>query len=582
MTRSSGGRDLRSLCVRTQKAPGRPRMTEQQRERACSSDIGDMSSAHDHAHEASAATDSANLDRVSALFYGRASQDRSGQRSSVTTQEAKFDKRAEREDWSVLEKIVDNDVSASKRGAVRPNFERMMKRLTSGKLRPDVLVVNDVSRLFRNRRDKIRLEELIESGVHIVDMRYGIDTRTQMGRIVFGIASEMAIDRAIELAEYQRDYHERRRSAGQPSKSSRGVGHRPVTNDEGRVVGFEIDEEAARAIRWAVARLKAGASLRFVERAWNDPSSPYYLRPPRGGKRWHGSTVRGVVTSARIAGYIEDPMTDDQGNLIDVRFIENTDGTLPAIVKLGDVIILRERFEMNSLRVKMGSNVGRTAKYLLSGIAVCCDCGAPMYGFKATRKNKPSKTRYQCQACRASGTNGTDGPTIEMEWLDEFVVGATFERLRSGVLTDLLKRASAAKGVDEIARQIAAEEDDLRQLDELIQGGKEISVERYVNFTQAKERRIAELKDDLAEALDGTAEGMIPMLPDDLVERLEEYWEDADILWRRRLVSLCWAKVVIHRAPRRGRMTAADSLKRVELVPRDCEPVTGKPHQVAA
>jgi len=509
---------------------------------------------------------------VETFFYGRASLDRSGARSSVTTQEGKYDHLATLSAWNTQGRFIDNDLSASKKKVTRPEFERMLRLIDSGQ-EPDLIVTNDVSRLLRNRRDKIRLEQLIERGVHIYDMRYGIDTREKHGRILFGIMAEMAIDRAQELAEYQRDYHDRRRREGRPSKSANGYGHTPLLSSEGHVIGFAVDEKAAPAIRWGVKQLLVGASLRSVVAAWSDSEGPHCL-PRRVEGPFDDSTVRKIVCSARIAGCVEFPEYDPEGNLLRVSLVSNTDGTLPAIVPVEDVLALRERFKINGLLFSNGTGVGRTAIYLLSGIAECPDCRHALYGSRSSRKTKAGvkkiKVRYQCEFCRGSGRRaGRDGSSIDMIWLDEYVTGATFERLRSGALTEMLAQAAAREDVAETARQIAAEEDELRRFDELVDKTGDVSAERYLKFTQAKETRIARLKAQLAAELDEIPEQIIPTLPDDLLERLEEYWEEADLEWKRRLIRLCWEQVVVHRAPRRGRLKLEEALERIELVPRD-------------
>jgi DNA invertase Pin-like site-specific DNA recombinase len=501
---------------------------------------------------------------IGVFFYGRASKDPSGMRSSVTTQESKYrDLLKINSDWTELGRFIDNDVSASKNGVRRPEFERMMKQVGDGDRKPDLIVAYDVSRLMRSRRDKIRLEQLIEAGIHLYDMRYRIDTRDKIGRIVFGIMAEMAIDRAQELAEYQRDYHERRRAAGKPAMQARGTGYTQISNEDGKVIRFEVEPQYEKSIRWAVKRLREGASLQSVTDELNDPESPHHIKP-RDAERFSPTIICKIVCSARIAGCVDRQTTDKAGNLISLALVPNTDGTLPAIVTAEDVLALRERFRTNGLLRANGSGVGRSHKYLLSGIGECDLCRKPLYGVHHSN----GTYAYQCMACRRSGGKGC-GPSILLPVLDEIVTGATFARLRSGALTTLLAQAAAAtKEVEGIAKHITFEEAELQRFEELVASGEGISPERYLSYTGAKETRIASLRSKLVQALASSPESLIPTLPNDLVENIEAYWEKADLPWRRQLVRLCFERIVLRMSNRRGRYTPAQALERIVLVPR--------------
>jgi hypothetical protein len=68
---------------------------------------------------------------VGAVLYARASLDRSGRQSSVTTQDRKYKLLCEQNEWRSIGRFVDNDVSASKsRGtrAVPTRFSRSTAR----------------------------------------------------------------------------------------------------------------------------------------------------------------------------------------------------------------------------------------------------------------------------------------------------------------------------------------------------------------------------------------------------------------------------------------------------------------------
>ena len=245
--------------------------------------------------------------QVRALKYRRASLDRFGHMSSIKNQDWAIDAQFRHEGWVEAGDYADNGRSGSKLSVVRREFERMMSDIETRAVECDLIVAYDTSRLFRNRRDKLRLEALFDRGVYIYDVRYGIDTRTSAGRMMFSLLAEIAIDRAEELAEYQRISHLRRKEQGLPSKSGRaGFGHRVVRDENRRWTGQELVPHEAAAIRWAKEELLAGKTGAHCIRGWNDPDHPHFA-PPQRTTRWEHDAFRRVMTAARIAGLHRQP-----------------------------------------------------------------------------------------------------------------------------------------------------------------------------------------------------------------------------------------------------------------------------------
>lgn len=490
--------------------------------------------------------------KLRAISYARASYDRNGQASSITTQRRELERAIENENLEWVTHFSDNDTSGSKLGVYRTDFELMLHRLETRELHADLVIVYDISRLFRNRRDKLRIESLITRGIHVLDLRWKIDTREKTGMMLFSIVAEIAIDRAEELADYIRAANRRRQSEGRfVQLKNPPFGFRLRSDGE---PGFEIELAEARAIRWARDEIIAGASHGSIVRSWNDPSHIHHV-PTRGVAKWNLTSFRSVMTSARIAGCVDLPLDDEDGGHGEVELVRNVDGTLPAIVAVEELHKLRAHFQANQLVRDGGSAPGRKPKYLASGTITCGACEGPLYARCPSASNK---RRYACMRC--------GGVSITLDFFDEFMRGAVVERLRSRDLATILASEIESEGLEEVSRDLERHEAELREADALAEAG-EMSAKRYATFSRGHERQIALLKEKLAACLRSTVAAGIPLLPDDLAERAAEYWDEGDIEWRRKLVSLCYEKIVVLPAEP-GHHTPAKRERRIVLTPR--------------
>jgi site-specific DNA recombinase len=88
--------------------------------------------------------------------YARISSDREGDGLGVERQLEDCERLADRRGWEIVERFVDDDVSAWS-GKHRPEYERCLAALRSGEL--DGLLVYDLDRLHRQPRE---LEEFID------------------------------------------------------------------------------------------------------------------------------------------------------------------------------------------------------------------------------------------------------------------------------------------------------------------------------------------------------------------------------------------------------------------------------------
>jgi site-specific DNA recombinase len=379
---------------------------------------------------------------IRAAVYARISSDRDGDHLGVRRQVDDCERLIERKGWEVVERYVDDDVSAYK-GRVRPAYRRMLDDVRGGFL--DAVVVWDADRLHRQPKE---LEEFLdvckEAGVtRLASVSGDIDLATHDGQFLARILGAVAKKESDDKSRRIRRKHQEIALAGRPS----GGGTRPF--------GYESDHRTARlaeaaVIRECAARALAGDSLRSICIDLNNRQVETVQ-----GKRWSPQTLRRMLMSARISGQREH-----HGE----------------IVAQGDWDAIISPVETQRLRAKLGDPDRRTnrsaRRYLLARLLRCGHCEMKLYA----RPRDDGSRRYVC----ASGPRGGCGKTtIVADQLELFIVEAVLHRLDSPELAATLNgRPHDPEGAGWQAEIEQAQE----QLDELANmwAEREISRSEYL------------------------------------------------------------------------------------------------------
>lgn len=325
-----------------------------------------------------------------AVVYCRQSLDRTGEGLAVARQRDDCLRLAGERHWTVIDTVIDNDVSAST-SKPRPGFMRVLEMIDSRSV--DVVIAWHVDRLVRKLAD---LEDVIErcekAGVRVATVSGDIDLSTDAGRLVGRILASVA------RGEVERKGARQRAARVQAAQSGAPVKWSP------RSFGYDDDKltprpDEAEAVRDAATQLLSGGTLRSVAKQWNAKG----LTPPQRGKRWTYTTVRSVLRNPRIAGISthngEEVGRGQWAPLID----EETFRALGAL------------FSDPSRRPPKGTTT------LLGAIATCA-CGAPVYGGQSSRRGRI----YRCRDLPGGGGGhvARSAPPI-----DEFVSSLVVARM---------------------------------------------------------------------------------------------------------------------------------------------------------
>ncbi len=448
-------------------------------------------------------------------IYTRISLDRDGTSESPEVQEATCRRHIEQEGWELVRVYSDRDRSAFKKGAKRPEFERLLRDATAGEI--DCVVVFKLDRLTRGGVSVIgRVIDLLEThNGALVAVRDGLDTSKGGGRLTAAVLSEIAKQesentRIRVMAAQQKAATVGRMHGG----GSRHFGY--VRLENGPYIGVDPDE--AVIVREVAQRVLAGESLRKIAFDLNDRG----VKPPgRGkttqGKEWYSVTVGQMIRSPRLAA---------------IRIYR--DGQPDREVHDGkwDPILSKEEHLAVLAALQRPLAVRRAVRrHLLTGIVTCGACGGSMKPMGFVMKNGKSFPRYQC--VKSPGYKNCGRVAAAENSLDKYVVDCALTFLSHAMLRPLEDDQVA---VQDLEREIVEDVQALRDLTH------ERFVARHVGQDEYELAR-AELQERL-DANRQTIEALRRRIDETRMslklgdrEGLDRWWETATIEERRELLA---------------------------------------------
>lgn len=260
---------------------------------------------------------------------------------------------------------VDQDGITGQTWRKRPGVQRVMGMIDERDA--DVLVLWKWSRLARRRLDfEIAVDRVRSAGGQVEAATEAIDTKTAAGRFQRGVLADVAAFEAERIGEGWEETHARRRAAGLPAQGGRKYGYRQEGDQ------YAIEETEAEVLRWAYARVIEGRGAAWIAGELNRRG---FVNPR--GNAWAQGRIYRLLDSGFAAGLLVHEPRDDHGRKTGVRTY--SDGRHPPI-------ITRETWEAYQLaRRAHADRPARTteAKYPLTGLVRCGDCGAGMWAVRA-------------------------------------------------------------------------------------------------------------------------------------------------------------------------------------------------------
>lgn len=333
-------------------------------------------------------------------LYLRISEDKSGEALGIERQENDARALAALRRWPVDRVYSDNDRSATS-GKARPDVEQLLRDIAAGHVTR--LIVWHLDRLTRTMSDLTRVIEVGQkNALHIASVHgISLDLSDPTGVAVAQIITAIAGMEGSHKASRQRAANRQRAERGISTWSRRPYGF----ERQGHAV--QVVDSEARIIREAATRLLGGETIAGVVRDLNMRD----VRTSTGGS-WSQTTLRRVLLNPRLAGrvvYRGEDFGDGHPRILEVE-------------------------EADRLHATLTDPARRTApstrtKYLLSGLAICGQCGAAMF---ATTNIAGSGRRSMVLRCKGCSLTRLYAPT------EEYVVAVVTERLSRPDASNLL------------------------------------------------------------------------------------------------------------------------------------------------
>jgi site-specific DNA recombinase len=493
-------------------------------------------------------------------IYDRVSDDQDGRSRSVEQQGKENQTAADEHGWSVVARYADPGRSASRFArSERPEWPLLMADLKAGRL--DVVVMWESSRGDRKLTEWSSFLDLCrERGVlihvtshrHTYDLSIARDWRTLAEEGVSNAYSseETSLRIRREMADaaangkphgrlaygYRRDYEH-------------------VPGKRKPIVHQVPDPDTAPVVREIIARIADGDAISAIQRDLLSRGIP----SPTGQERWARSTIVRLVREG--ACYIAKRRLNG-GPLLDGNWppIVDEDVYWKAVAVLNDPVRKKQADKRGGIRPG-------AARWLLTYIATCAKCGAPLAVQHRPRGGK-MEPQYRCSSskggCAVAPVDFMDHVVTEM------IVAYCLKAGRyQAIMTGSDRDAAAARDEAESERsRLAGFETDA------IAG--RISSDSFARVAAGIEARIADLEAK-AKASDS------PPALQDLLKRgkqahhIRAVWADMPLAARRRVLSALTAEPGYLRlrpsgANGRAHGTAVLNPARIEMALRSWEP----------
>ena len=368
---------------------------------------------------------------------------------SIDEQKAKLTSYCDIKDWNIYEIYTDGGFSGS--NTERPALEQLIRDAERKKF--DTVLVYKLDRLSRSQKDTLFLIEdvFIKNGIEFLSLQENFDTSTPFGKAMIGLLSVFAQLEREQIKERMQLGKLGRAKAGKSmmwARTSYGYDYQKETGS------LTINPAQSLVVKYIFERYLAGRSITKLRDDLNE-KYPKEIS-------WNYRAVRGILSNPVYCGY-----NQYKGQLFP--------GEHEPIIS--EDVYKRTQEE---LKIRQRTAAEKTnprpfqAKYMLSGLAQCGYCGAPLKLLMGmVRKDGTRFIRYECHQRHPRKTKGVtvynnnvkcDSGFYEKDALENYVLTEIsklqddtgyLDKIFSGDNAETIDRESYKKQIEELSKKLS-------------------------------------------------------------------------------------------------------------------------------
>ena len=387
---------------------------------------------------------SSNHGKQRVAAYCRVSTNNKEQINSYEAQKVYYTQKIEENpDWELAGIFADKGLSGTSLKK-RDNFNKMIAACKRGRI--DTILTKSLSRFARNTVDCLETVRMLRArGIGVIFEKENINTLTESNEFLITLFSGFAQAESESLSgNIARGKMMSMQAGNVPFQYKKLLGYR-----EGEDGKPEIDPEEAKTVRRIYRRYLDGCSLSQIQRELEADHVP----TARGIQRWSYQVIHNILTNERYIGdallgktYVLDCISKEVRKNNGERpqyYVENNH---PAIIPREWFQRVKEEMTRRASKRKVMQRHGKTelgkysAKYALSELLVCGECGTP-YKRCTWARNGKKRIVWRCISRLEFGTKYChDSPTLDEEKLHKAILEALneFAQADSEVKEDML------------------------------------------------------------------------------------------------------------------------------------------------
>jgi len=427
--------------------------------------------------------------------YCRVSTDSEEQLNSYAAQMSHYTQKIEENpDWEMAGVFADEGITGTSMKK-RAEFNRMIAACKRGRI--DMILTKSASRFARNTVDCLKvIRELKTRGIAVIFEKENINTLTESSEFLITLFSSFSQAESESMSLNIRPGIEQSMKEGNvPFQYSRTLGYR--RGPDGKP---EIDPEEAETVRLIYTRYLEGRSLGDIQRELVEKKIP----TAEGIQGWSRQVIQNILTSEKYIGDGLRQKTYTTGPIGNKKVVKNN-GELPmyytrdhhpAIIPREICYRVKEEMARRASKRKVMQKTGKTeqgkysAKYALSELLICGECGTP-YKRCTWARNGKKRIVWRCISRLEFGTQYChNSPTLDEDRLHRAIVAALNEygAIRAEIKADVLELTELARSggegggtsLPELRRRLEAlTTEQARLLDEILEdmGSKELNAQ---------------------------------------------------------------------------------------------------------